>query len=189
MKKGALLRFAVCLLVFTGCAGKKGETETDAATDAAAEVAEDARSTDARHDLEAGKGVQETCPPELDYGCPSINCDDELECTEDHYVAGTCHHDLLPGYCMFEATCFEAGETNPENPCEVCDPVQTHLKWSLLPHGAPCGIGGFCFKGGCCDAAANCQGKECGDDGCGGVCGICPSPCKCDLKGGICLCG
>ena len=174
MKRLAFLRFAVCALVFSGCAGKKVETEIDATADAVSDVADVARIVDAGHDLRRGETEQETCPQELDYGCPSIDCDDELECTDDQFVAGTCHHDLQPGYCMFGAACFEAAAANPDNPCEVCDPNQTHLKWSVRPDLASCGEGGVCLAGSCCDRAANCQGKECGDDGCGGSCGDCP---------------
>ncbi len=37
-----------------------------------------------------------------------------------------------------------------------------------------CAPGESCFKGKCC--TGSCVGKECGDDGCGGMCGKCPCP-------------
>lgn len=45
-----------------------------------------------------------------------------------------------------------------------------------------CPNGSLCKNGICCDP--NCDGKNCGDDGCGGVCGICQSGSVC--RNGIC---
>jgi len=48
--------------------------------------------------------------------------------------------------------------------------------------------GGFELKLACeCECIPDCDGKECGDDGCGGVCGICPVPFEC-TEGGQCFC-
>jgi hypothetical protein len=55
----------------------------------------------------------------------------------------------------------------------------------------PCPAGYVCAEGGCCKTT--CEGKSCGDDGCGG---ICPPGCKTDIEeciAGVCqkidLCG
>lgn len=45
-----------------------------------------------------------------------------------------------------------------------------------------CGVGELCLSGQCI-CAANCFGKDCGDDGCGGSCGDCPEDSKCSLQG------
>ena len=43
----------------------------------------------------------------------------------------------------------------------------------------------LCIEGACC--APNCAGRECGDDGCGGSCGVCPAGSAC--AGGQCAPG
>jgi len=50
----------------------------------------------------------------------------------------------------------------------------------------PCGLGELCI-GGDCICTPKCLGKECGDDGCGGLCGICPMGSEC-LISGTCSC-
>ena len=48
-----------------------------------------------------------------------------------------------------------------------------------------CADGEQCFQGSCC--AADCEGRECGDDGCGGSCGECEDGQICG-EGGSCAC-
>lgn len=50
----------------------------------------------------------------------------------------------------------------------------------------PCGLGQVC-KGGECVCAPKCLAKDCGDDGCGGLCGICSMGSEC-LPTGKCSC-
>src|SRR5215213_4402439 len=38
------------------------------------------------------------------------------------------------------------------------------------------------------NCTANCAGKVCGDDGCGGLCGSCPAAQLCQPGGGACGC-
>jgi hypothetical protein len=40
----------------------------------------------------------------------------------------------------------------------------------------------------CLNCTPNCQGKQCGDDGCGGTCGTCPAGVTCDTNWGLCAC-
>lgn len=45
------------------------------------------------------------------------------------------------------------------------------------------GEGFFCAEDGTCDCVLQCQGRSCGDDGCGGSCGACPAGRTCTLEG------
>jgi len=42
-----------------------------------------------------------------------------------------------------------------------------------------CDTGKVCYQQACCDKTTNCLGRECGDDGCGDVCGTCGSGLVC----------
>ncbi|MBM4370894.1 MAG: PQQ-binding-like beta-propeller repeat protein [Deltaproteobacteria bacterium] len=56
---------------------------------------------------------------------------------------------------------------------------------ATCPEDCGCGCGGECQMGVCVFTA--CDGKECGDDGCGGTCGECPDdPCFADCVSGSC---
>ena len=104
-------------------------------------------------------------------------CDDGLFCTLDSCVTGACEFSPQAGHCLVDllggAACAEPGAMSPFNPCAVCDPEVSTVDWSPLPDGSPCGAGMFCFGGACCNHAANCMGRVCGSDGCGGLCGEC----------------
>jgi len=111
-------------------------------------------------------------------GCVQVNnaveCDDGDPCTTgDHCAAGSCGatgtlacDDQNP--CT-DDTCVEGEgcEHSPTNEGGLCD-----------------GGAGICLSGICC--VPDCDGKECGDDGCGGSCGGCGEGMTC--VGGACLC-
>jgi len=137
-------------------------------------------------------GSADSCPMTPDLVCPTMDCDDELECTTDGYKDGLCTHDLLPGFCLFASTCHAAGEPNPDNPCETCDPAAVAGAWMPLPDGTACGpepLGLHCAEGECLPCFPQCTGKECGPDGCGCTCGMCPplEPCNDTCVDGQCV--
>ena len=74
-------------------------------------------------------------------------------------------------------------------PCQKCQPAVTQIGWSPLEDGLECGVEKRCWQGACCDYGAFCVDKECGDDTCGGICGVCGANEYCSA--GICqlLCG
>ena len=128
-------------------------------------------------------------------------CDDGNICTADlcQAVTGACRYvplvcgDLDPctqDSCDSQAGCVHApkagcvgcsvdGDCDDFNPCtqDGCSPNGLCVHTSL-PDGAPCagGPGWFCDAAQC-TCTADCQGKLCGDDGCGGSCGECPTEC------------
>jgi hypothetical protein len=95
-----------------------------------------------------------------DLTCCQPECGDGAECGEDG-CGGVC------GLC-------EGG------PWVVCVLGQCVCKGTVCPK-ACCSQDEICDKQGSC-CTAQCQGKQCGDNGCGGVCGLCPA-------GGMCLDG
>ena len=114
-------------------------------------------------------------------------CDDDLWCTADSCDAGQCIHELELFACLIGQDCIPSGTENPLNPCEKCLPALAAGGWSYVGDGSKCGDGSACFQGNCCDPTDTCVGKECGNDGCGGVCGICPADNhSCDA--GACVC-
>ncbi len=114
-------------------------------------------------------------------------CSDSLECTVDDCVGEQCEHVTHALFCLISEACLPSGAENPSNPCEKCQPAVSQAGWSPLPDGSLCGAGTVCHAGTCCSSAANCEGKECGTDGCGGECGVCAGPQDLCLEGG-CIC-
>ncbi len=140
----------------------------------------------------AGGTDDEVCKPQCegmecgDDGCGGScgGCDDGLECTNDSCSKGQCQHVVQDIYCEISGACAPSGTVNPSNPCQSCQPGVAKSGWSLVEDGVECGAGKVCYGGMCCDAQANCVGKECGDDGCGGACGDCPEGGTCE--DGVC---
>jgi len=106
-------------------------------------------------------------------------CDDGLGCTNDSCSGGKCAYALQGMFCLVAGACVPSGTVNPANECEGCKPAASQQGWSPLDDGTECGAQKVCVKGACCDAKANCAGKECGSDGCGGSCGECDEFSKC----------
>ncbi len=105
-----------------------------------------------------------------------LDCDDGVECTEDSCDAEDgCEHVAVPDLC----------DDGNECTTEVCIPLAGCIT-GKLDDGTPCGDGGNwqCVEAECV-CLSTCNGAECGEDGCGGVCGECDVGCVC--AGGMCL--
>ncbi len=113
-------------------------------------------------------------------GGDEIECADDDECTTDYCWQGDCVHQAIPGcgvsscqaHCGQQVgQCFCDGQCHLWNDCcpDVCD--FCNYNW--------------------CDCEPDCQGKECGNDGCGGSCGQCVGGEFCDSDGSCseCSCG
>ena len=135
-----------------------------------------------------------TCQPDCigkscgDDGCTGScgACNDGIQCTDDSCNAGTCEFLLQAGNCLISGACVPDGQVNATNVCESCQPTQSTAGYTPLPDGTSCGVSKSCYLGQCCDYSAACTGKQCGDNGCGGVCGTCKSGKVCDEATGKC---
>lgn len=98
-----------------------------------------------------------------------VACDDGLACTPDRCDGGVCVHG--------------APDCDDDNPCtfDVCE--EAGCRYVVLedePCFLPGGIRGVCWDGVCC--VPDCEGRECGFDGCGGSCGSCDDGDACTLE-------
>lgn len=100
-------------------------------------------------------------------------CNDGLDCTVDACTSGKCTHALATDVCLINGQCVANGQIDKDNKCLACDPGQYAKAWSPRPDGTKLEFGKVCFMGKICDPQANCTGKQCGDNGCGGTCGEC----------------
>ena len=111
-------------------------------------------------------------------------CDDGLSCTVDacDETTGACLKEINPYFCLIDDVCLPSGAEDPAAPCGKCRPGVDSTKWSPAPDGVIC-PGGICAQGSCCPKVTNCEGRLCGADGCGGVCGTCGATESCDDQG------
>ena len=119
-------------------------------------------------------------------------CADALDCTVDG-----CKDDLCvftpENACVIGGDCYAAADKGADL-CLGCVPGSSTSDWTALQNGTTCGDNAECQAGvcgciaeecsdGCCGVGAvchndlcctpDCNGKVCGDDGCGGSCGGC----------------
>lgn len=70
-------------------------------------------------------------------GCSGdpYDCNDGLDCTGDVCDGlGGCSNPLAVDACLLDIelvdTCYQAGELNPSNACQFCDPQTTQVRWT-----------------------------------------------------------
>ncbi len=72
--------------------------------------------------------------------------------------------------CVIGAKSYKPGQTNPENPCQSCDPARSNVDWSIGLDGTPCDDGLFCNgedkcqTGACVHAGNPCKDKKCNEE-------------------------
>ena len=186
--------FTVVLFVFFACSSSNSDPltqkqDTSRAGDSVAipdttrqpDVADTTVSdpdTKTPDDLPDQKTEEDICVPDCgdkqcgDDGCGGEcgTCDDGIDCTEPLCNEGTCEFVLKTDFCFIDDACFQSGDQHPDDACQWCAPGISSEAWSPAPDGDPCDEGWVCYQGTCCNKAANCEGKGCGDDGCGGIC-------------------
>jgi hypothetical protein len=105
-------------------------------------------------------------------------CDDTQSCTNDTCVNGDCDHAVESGFCGIGGSCYENGDANPINPCQVCDAEANPTAWTSLADGTSCDDTAFCNgteacqAGQCVAGAAPClSGQQCDEveDRCTGL--------------------
>lgn len=103
--------------------------------------------------------------------CGSCTDTDSLFCTSAACIDGVCGRAVTAFFCVIQETCLPSGTENPDTVCQKCLPNTNPWEWSPVAAGTSCGTGLTCHGGQCCPY--DCNGKNCGPDGCGGTCGEC----------------
>ena len=132
----------------------------------------------------------------------TLTCDDGNVCTDDNCNPKTgctftknqapCNdgNACTTGDSCAEGWCLSGGplDCDDDDPCtdDSCAP-QSGCTYADAPEGTPCGdmTNDIC-KSGNCLCVPNCDGQECGNDGCGGQCGTCTGQDAC--QNGTCVC-
>ena len=123
-------------------------------------------------------GTVDACVPKLGFCMYAlVNCNDSDPCTVDgsDQLSG-CTHEAIPD-CP---GCQEDLDCDDDDPCstDTCGPDGQCEHTTASPDGCPCPGGPkWSCDSGQCTCFASCQDKKCGDDGCGGSCGVCPPEC------------
>jgi hypothetical protein len=142
--------------------------------------------TDVYHAADAAYQAAESTCDGLDNDCDGLvdeagmaGCDDQNPCTDDT-CAGTsgCQHaanlgQCTSGYC--EGGACVAWICTPNLPaCNGQIATSCNARGNgFVAGGTNCSATGLMCSGGACVCKPACTGKQCGDDGCGGVCGSC----------------
>ena len=98
-------------------------------------------------------------------GGTAIDCSDELPCTDDACQAGACVAPIADGFCLIDGICWNVGQANPTNACQVCESSQATKKWTGND-GHPCDDGDsctwpdVCLDGGCSTTPASCPDDD-----------------------------
>lgn len=105
-------------------------------------------------------------------GDPPIALDVEVTCSDGVFCNGV--EMFVNGACAAGKDPCDDGQ-----PCtmDACDDATGRCSHETM--GADCAT---CFS----DCVADCTGKACGDDGCGGQCGACPAGQGCEAATGAC---
>jgi hypothetical protein len=109
--------------------------------------------------------------------CCTPDCQDK-ECGSDGCtgLCGQCGfaHECEDGQCVWQVFCGNGQcESGAGENCQTCD------------EDCNCSSDSVCQENGVC-CPLQCEGKECGPDGCGGQCGVCQDLSTCTQ--GMCLC-
>lgn len=105
------------------------------------------------------EGYEWATPAPDDFTCvlsPTAECEDQTACDGCASIAGC-------GYCQANGQCLSGTETGPSF--------------------AACASGWTWYPADCAGCTPDCSTRSCGDDGCGGSCGYCPSGQRCSGEG------
>lgn len=87
--------------------------------------------------------------------CP---VEDSLTCTTQACgLNGTCERVIDLGFCVIDNACVGSGVENPNNNCQVCNPLVSQTAWSNRVNGTTCDVGGCVCTNGECRKTSNNQ--------------------------------
>jgi len=64
-----------------------------------------------------------------------LTCTNTVTCDEVSRRCTPVATGIKPGFCLIAGQCWSYGDSNPDDPCEVCDPPTSKLAWSTA---VPC---------------------------------------------------
>ena len=102
-------------------------------------------------------GVQE-CGCSVDEDC-LVNA----FCIVPHCSNKMCHQKISSGYCFIDGACYVAGEQNPHNDCQECNPSIANSIWLPRAPGAFCNSltpEGACSSQDTCDGSGKCIDRQ-----------------------------
>ncbi len=106
--------------------------------------------------------TQDSCNPGGTCSSAVIDCDDGLDCTTNtcNPASGGCQTSVVSG-CAIDNACWLAGQVNPTNDCQKCEPSQATTAWTNQAAGTLCDDGLFCTGPGVerCDDSGRCIGE------------------------------
>ncbi len=158
----------------SGTGDTGGDTSADTpSVDVAVDVGED---TDTASDVIEG---DEQIEPDVSADVPDTAADvgEDTEEDTDEDVEPSCADDQ----CDIDGACFDSGDVNPDNPCELCLVVVSTDGWSYqddvaCDDGDLCTGEDTCFEGTCMGTFFVCDdGNACTDDVCDADTGECSS--------------
>ena len=118
------------------------------------------------------------------YECVAVALPEETPCESgnlcrkgEYCKSGICFWwDYIPVLC----------DDGNECTSQTCEP-DVGCIYTPLGDWADCGtLPAESCQGGVCECVPQCDGKDCGDDWCGGLCGVCPSGFTCQLPEKLC---
>jgi hypothetical protein len=141
-----------------------------------------------------GGNQTQTCVVALS-GCnawnTASNCPSGYSCSSGNcvvYCSPSCSsgHICSFGKCVVVSSICGDGKCSSNETCSSCPQdcgVCNSPYNPVCTFNSQCPINQQCKNGTCVTCTPNCQNKKCGDDGCGGSCGTCPSGYTCSGNG------
>ena len=113
--------------------------------------------------------------------CAGVDCDDGFACTGDSCADGICSSALAASFCLISDACYDEGELNVADDCQICDVASDQSSWSDAADDTACGsdaAASTCQAGVCeltdlCADVACDDGFACTDDSCDPQSGAC----------------
>ena len=98
--------------------------------------------------------LSSNCACTIDAQCPTTQ-----SCLIGRCVNYQCQKSTVAGTCFIDGNCYESGEQNPLNACQICRPSLSTYLWMPMPLGTHCSTGeieGECSAQDTCNANGVC---------------------------------
>ncbi len=151
-------------------------TDADCAEEFAGDVCNDGKCDTEAHTCYGAPLVGTACDDEnactQDDACNGVGncagttfpCDDGAACTTDVCDgAGGCAHELDENTCLIDDVCYNLGQTEVDNVCQVCEGGESWASngGETCDDGDPCTKGDSCVNGACAGEAYTCEIAAC----------------------------